>query len=266
MRSARHSLPAAIAAFLLLAGVVPAAAQPAGGSTAAMDGEWHFIIAPYMWFSGIQGDLSVANLPPVEVDAPFSDIVKDLDLALDVHFDARKDRFGLGADVVWSNLGIPVAEDAEIADFNVDVRQLITEGFVYYRAASGGPAENPAHLDVLMGVRYTGTRSRLQAQGAGIEYDSNWVELSWVDLLAGLRFRAPLGSRMAILARADIAGLGSQVTWNLEGDLAFRASAHWVLGAGWRYLDIDYEEGEGIDRRAFQLAYSGPRLWVAYAW
>ena len=87
-----------------------------------------------------------------------------------------------------------------------------------------------------------------------------------MDALAGVKFRAPLGSRLSILGRADVAGFGSNVTWNLEGDLAFLASPHWSIGAGWRYMDIDYDAGEGIERRQIDLAYSGPRVWVAYSW
>jgi hypothetical protein len=231
-----------------------------------MDGEWHFTFAPYMWMSGIKGDLSVANLPSVPVDASFSDIWDSFDFGLEGHFEARKDRFGLGFDFIWSDLGVPVAPEAQIADFTVDVRQLISEGFVLYRAASGGRSDNPAHLDLLLGGRYTGTRTRLQAESAGVEYDSEFQELSWVDAMAGLKFRAPLGSKVALLGRADVAGFGSKLTWNLEGDLALRASEHWSVGMGWRYMDIEYDEGEGVERKLFDLAYNGPRAWFAYSW
>jgi hypothetical protein len=84
--------------------------------------------------------------------------------------------------------------------------------------------------------------------------------------MAGLRFSAPLGSRVAVLGRGDVAGFGSKLTWNLEGDLAVRASERWTLGAGWRHLDIDYEKGSGVDRKALDLAYGGPRVWFSYAW
>lgn len=256
-----------VAVFLLTAGIPAFAQSPSPrGSTSAMDDRWHFTVAPYMWFSGIKGNVSIANLPAVPVDAPFSDVWDSFDFGLEGHFEARRNRFGLGSDFIWSDLGVKVAPNATLADFTVDVRQLITEGFGFYRVASGGRTDNPAHLDLLMGLRYTGTRSRLQAERGGVEYDGEFQELSWVDAMAGLKFRAPLGSRMALLGRADVAGFGSKVTWNLEGDLAFRASEHWSTGAGWRYMDIDYDEGEGVERRQFNLAYNGPRLWFAYSW
>ena len=45
------------------------------------------------------------------------------------------------------------------------------------------------------------------------------------------------------------------------------ASRHWTIGAGWRYMDLDYDnDGEGIELRQFKLAYNGPRVWFAYSW
>jgi hypothetical protein len=251
-------------AIALATTVLPTWAQDR--PTAAMDGQWHFNLAPYMWMSGVNGDVSVANLPPVAVDASFSDILDNFDIGLLGRFEARKDRFGLGVDFVWMNLELPAAQ-TQVADFNVDLRQLVAEGIGFYRVASGGRADNPAHLDVLAGIRYTTARTRLKAESAGGgEASGDFQDLDWVDALAGFKGRAPLGSKLAFLGRIDIAGFGSDLTWNLEGDLAFLASTHWTVGAGWRYMDIDYDSGEGIERKQLQLAYSGPRVWFAYSW
>lgn len=109
---------------------------------------------------------------------------------------------------------------------------------------------------------------RLTAEtSAGVEYDGDTQDLDWLDAMAGVKGRVPLGSRAALLGRADVAGFGSNLTWNLEGDLAFHASQHWTIGAGWRYMDFDYDNGEdGIGFRQYQLAYNGPRVWFAYSW
>jgi hypothetical protein len=88
----------------------------------------------------------------------------------------------------------------------------------------------------------------------------------WVDAMTGVRFRAPLGSRVAFIGRGDVAGFGSKFTWNLEGDLAIALSQHWTTGAGWRHLSIDYDKGTGQDRKVMDVAYDGPRAWFAYAW
>lgn len=252
---------------IILAMAVPTRAQAQDRPTAAMDDQWHFNLVPYMWMSGISGDVSVGNLASIPVDASIGDVLSNFDVGLQTRFEARRNRFGLGFDFSWNNLGVDAAQ-TRAADFELDVRQLISEGLVFYRVASGGRADNPAHLDVIAGARYIGTKTRLTAvSAAGAQYDGEYQTLSWLDGLAGVKFRAPLGSRAAVLGRGDVAGFGSNVTWNFEGDLAFLASQHWTLGAGWRYMDIDYEDdGEALATKQVALAYSGPRVWFAYSW
>jgi hypothetical protein len=257
-----------LAVAITLAMTVPAWAQ--AGPRAAMDGRWHFGITPYMWFTGISGEASVKGLPSVPVDASFSDLWDNFDFGLAGRFEGRKDRLGFGLDLTYNNLGVPVAPGAPVIgrlNLEADVRQLFTEGYGFYRVASGGRSDRPAHLDVILGARYTRTKTLLSAKGPeGIEYGGSSRNLQWVDALVGVRFRAPLGSRVALLGRGDVAGFGSKLTWNLEGDLAVRVSEHWAVGAGWRHMDIDYDEGEGADRKLFDLAYDGPRAWLSYAW
>jgi hypothetical protein len=252
-------------ALLLAAAALPSWAQPEGGPTAAMDGAWHFTIVPYFWASGISGDVSVANVVRVPIDLRFSDVISDVDFGLQAYVEGRKDRIGFGLNVMYVDIGAPVTSDAPAIGrlgLEADVRQTCLEGFAFYRLASGGRRDNPAVLDVLAGARWADSRSRLTATtDAGIAYDGEFQDFGWVDALAGVKFRAPLGSRLALLGRADVAGLGSQVSWNLEGDLAFRASRHWAFGAGWRHWDIDYDDG-----KVFDIAYDGPRAWLSYTW
>ena len=106
------------------------------------------------------------------------------------------------------------------------------------------------------------------AWGSGPPEDQpDWdAHADWVDALIGLRFRAPLGSRVSLLGRGDIAGFGSKFTWNLEGDLAVKLSDRWSLGAGWRHIDIEYDKTDGAERRLYDVALDGPRTWFSYAW
>ena len=259
-----------LVAVALLAASLPSWAQSRGGPAVAMDGAWHFTIAPYAWFSGISGDISVANLAEIPVEATFSDMIEDVDVGLQLHFEGRKDRLGFGVDVFYVDLGVPVEADAPPlaeASLEADMRQLLAEGLFFYRAVTGGRGDTPGYLDLIAGARYTDSRSRLTATSqAGAEYDGEFQDLGWVDAVLGVRGAAPLGSRFMLLGWGDLAGLGSELTWNLEGDVAYLASEHWVVGLGWRHMDIDYDEGEGLDRQVFEIAYDGPRLWFAYLW
>jgi hypothetical protein len=270
MRAGLGAARLASAFVIVLATVVPTWAEATGGPTAAMDGQWHFVVAPYFWFSGLKGDVSVKGLPDVPVDKSFSDIWSDFHFGALGHFEGRKDRLGFVSDLMYLDLHAPVAAGAPVLGqlgLSATVKALTVEGLGFYRVATGGRKDNPGHLDVLVGVRYYGMSSQLNGTVPnGTELAGDKKTLDWADALAGLRFRAPLGSRMALVGRGDVAGFGSKFTWNLEGDLAVRASEHWSLGAGWRHMDIDYDKGSGTDRKLFNVAYDGPRAWFAYAW
>ena len=179
--------------------------------------------------------------------------------------EGRKRRLGFAFDLLYLNLDAPVTgADPVLGPLGVsaDIRQLVTEGLGFYRVVQGERPDNPSHVDLLFGARYVGTSARL---GNDV-LQTGKQDLHWVDAVAGLRFRARLGSRVSLLGRGDVAGFGSKFTWNVEGDLAIHLSERWALGAGWRDLDIDYDKGEGSDRKVFDIAFDGPRTWVAYSW
>ena len=262
-RAARAML--AVVAALGLAAASPAWAQ--GGPGTVMDGQWHFIAAPYFWFAGLKGSVSVKSVV-IPIDESFSDIFSNFHLGFLGHFEGRKDRLGFATDMMYMDVHVPVAAGAPVLGqlgLDTTVKSTTVEGTAFYRAAVGGRKDNPAGLDVLAGVRYYGTSAQLNANLPGGAASTAKETFSWVDGLVGLRFRAPLGSRVAVIGRGDIAGLGSKFTWNVEGDLVGRLSEHWMAGAGWRHMSIDYEK-DGTDHNAFDLAYDGPRVWFAYAW
>jgi hypothetical protein len=253
----------AVACALVLATALPGRAQTPPGQ--AMDDQWHFALVPYFWFAGIDGTVSVKGLPEVPVHKSFSDIISDFDIGLLGHFEGRKNRWGFGFDLVYLNLGAPVAEESPILGplgIQVDVRQLMTEGLAFYRVKSGGREDNPSHIDLVVGARYFGTSARLE----GDVFQTEKQKLSWVDALIGLRFGAPLGSRVILLGRGDIAGFGSKLTWNVEGDLALKLSQRWAVGAGWRHINIDYDKDDDANPKLFDVAFDGPRTWVSYTW
>ena len=246
---------------LVLTAALPSRAQ--AGSPTAMDDDWHFVLVPYFWFAGIDGNVTVRDRIEVPVEKSFSDVISDFDIGLLGHVEGRKRRLGFAFDVMYLNLGAPVAAEAPVLGaVSADVRLLVTEGLGFYRVVNGGGADNSSHLDLLVGARYVGTSARLRSD----VLETGKQDLHWVDAVAGLRFRARLGSRVSLLGRGDVAGFGSSFTWNVEGDLAIHLSERWALGAGWRHFDIDYDKGEGNDRKVFGVAFDGPRTWVVYSW
>src|SRR5262245_5040268 len=229
----RHTAARVIA---LVLGLGAFAAAPVAADTpaaAADDDNWHFFVAPWFWTAGTSGTVSVRGVAEVPLEMSFGDVLDNFDFGLQAHFEARRRRFGLGTDLLYLNLGVPVAEGQPVLDrldLKVDLRQTILEGFGFYRVARGGSRpSNPAYADVLVGLRYFSARTRL----AGDEFEGTERTVEWVDALIGLRGVVPLGDKFSLLGRADVAFLGS-VTWNLNADLRWHLSDHWVVGLGAR--------------------------------
>jgi opacity protein-like surface antigen len=229
-----------------------------------MDGEWHFVFAPYLWASGMKGTVGVSNVVDVPVDVSFGDALEKLDFGFLGRFEGRKDRIGFGADLAYLNLGAEVTGPvAGQVGLGADLRSLTAEGLVTYRAvndAKGGFA------DLLAGARHLGNRAALAAERDGDEIAETEKTLDWVDALVGARFRLSLGEKVGLHGRADIAGFGSDFTWNLLGGLDVALGKSWQLRAGYRYMDVDYDDGQGLERRVWQITYQGPYVAVAKIW
>jgi hypothetical protein len=266
-RWARRSWGGALGAATCLATCLagsPARAQV--GVAPADDGAWHFDVSVPLWAAGLKGTVSLKGLPEQPVEATLSDVMKHFDIGVFSHFEGRKGRAGFGTDVLYLNLGADLATDRPVLGqigLQADVRQLQWESFGFYRLAKGGPEPgNPASADVLVGFRYTGVTARIE----GDAFEGTKRTFGWVDGMFGLRGYAPFGKKAGLRGRGDIAGFGSDFTWQLEGALTLRASEHWSFDAGYRYLDVDYDKGTGVDRKLYKVATRGPVLIVRYAW
>lgn len=236
----------------------------------AQDGRWHYRVAPYLWASGIDGTASMLGVFAVPLEASFSDVMSNLDIGLASAIEARRDRLGIALDFNYINLGADVLADQPLLvgelDLRADVRQLTAEGFGFYRVVTGG-RDQAGHLDLLAGLRYTSTRTRLTGTGlGGDDLEGTRESLDWLDGMAGARFRLPLGSRVGLTGRGDIAGFGSNLTWNARAGLDVALGRRFATGAEYRWLDVDYDSGERLDRRIVELRYAGPLVWVAYSW
>jgi len=264
-------LPCLVLLLVLVYGLVaaPARAQdPDDPYTSS--GRWHFAVSPYLWATGMEGTISFQGTPEVPVDASFSDILENLDLALSLHFEGRRDRWGFALDGMYFKIGATATFDIPVGPpgsspqgkIAVDLQEAVVEGFVFYRLAVGERSVNPGFADAFVGMRYISANQEITTA----RLDLPRRELGWADAVFGLRGYLPLGDRFGLMARGDI-GAGSSFTWSLKGDLHWRVSDRWRVIAGYRYMDVDYEKGEGlVDREVYQMTHSGAEVAVAFGW
>ena len=80
MKSISRAVAPALATVLLCCGVVKAADVTEAAPATISDQAWTFTVAPYLWAAGIDGTVGQPGLPPVDVDASFSDVMKHFDV------------------------------------------------------------------------------------------------------------------------------------------------------------------------------------------
>lgn len=268
MKSSAHRKHSRMAAVLALVLGLVSAGRTVGAQTSASgadDSKWHFALTPYLWGTSMKGTASFLGIPEQPVEASFGDIWSNLDFAFLGRLEARKGQWGLATDTVFMNLGarIPVGVVLGKLEPEVDMRQFAAEGIAFYRFHGRAPAKGTAgFVDLLAGARYNSVSGQLK----GKEFERTRRELTWTDALAGVRFQAPMGARWSFAGRGDVAGFGSKLTWQLEGNLWYGLSQRWALGAGYRYLDTDYDKGTGINRKVWKMVNQGPVISFVYGW
>ena len=236
-------------------------APPARGEEAAAPGGgWSLALTPYVWFTGLDGDIGVIpGLPAASVDAGFDDLIENADFAFMLAAEVRRGRFGVVTDVTYLGLSTdgdtpgPLFDDAEVES---DTVFATVAGF--YQAVAG----DGFSLDVFAGARiwYVDTRIDL---GAGLlPARSVQDDELWADPVVGLRWNAGLGRGFFLAGAADIGGFGvaSDFTWQLLGTLGYRFNDRFAARAGYRHLAVDYED----DGFVWDVDLSGPILGASF--
>lgn len=209
---------------------------------------WTFAVAPYLWAISLDGTAKVKGIE-ADVDVPFSDALKDLSFGAMLLVDARRGRFGIGVNGVFTR----VSPDDEVGPIEIDVTSDLAQLGVgpYYRvvewqfgeSASGRPLR--VIVEPTAGVRLNHLRLELEVR-RGRQFDDSET---WVDPIIGTRFAVDLAERWMLSGEADIGGfgVGSDFAWNVQGFLGYRASVFGqptTFTIGYRALYVDYDHND----------------------
>lgn len=247
---------------ILIGFVTPASAadlpEPGAGEPITEPG-WTFTLAPYLWATGLKGDIGVDGLPEVDVDVSFSDVLKHFDIGFMGAGEARYDRFGILTDLLYVKLSAHDGVNTRFIDADIDLTQkeLTTLGAFEYRVLEG----EGGSLDVLAGGRLWWLKTELDFDGAKIDASGSDSE-TWVDPIVGLKGRINLGSDVYLAGWGMIGGFGvsSEFFWDAMGGLGYQVSDSFSLFAGYRGLSVDYKN----DGFVFDVDMNGPLLGAVF--
>lgn len=224
--------------------------------------EWYFSAAPYIWFAGMDGELTVRGLD-ADIDVGFDDILDVLKLGAIGHFEAKKNQWSLMADLVF----LSIEDDADtpgrlVSKIEAGMDTWIVELGAAYDFPAKPFAKNPNRMrsfSLLGGLRYTSLEMKL-------DFDS-FLSISdierhrdWVDPYVGFRGNIRWSEKWTSSFRADVGGfgVGSDFVYQLRFNQILKLNEKTDFVFGYRHLDYDYEDGSGRNQFRFDASMSGP--------
>ena len=217
--------------------------------------DWSFTIAPYVWAAGMKGTAAtLPPLPPIDVDASFSDILKNLDIAAMVSMELRYRKFAAYADIVYSDISGDADTPRGILFDNIEVE---SETFIgtfggAYRVLEG----EQGFLDLLAAARVWSVDTTLNLDGGLLADREIQDNQNWVDPVVGIKGRYFFGHGVFLQWLGHVGGtsVNSDSTWDVFGGLGYEFNDTVSAVAGYRHLEVNYEHN-GFE---FDVQMSGP--------
>ena len=214
---------------------------------------WTFEFTPYLWATGLQGDIDVGPTAPlVSVDAGFDDIIKHTKFAFMGRFEARYDKWGLISDIAYLSVKVSGAGPLGFVDGALKSKTLFGTFVGSYRLVE----QQSFWLDGLAGARAWWLSNTLDITAPGPTALSATRDQNWIDPIVGLRARAYVRPDLYLEFYGDACGLGvgAKSDWQVAGLLGYQYSRSVSLFGGYRYLAVNYSR----DNFLFDVNMSGP--------
>lgn len=230
----------------------PVAVDPNGNG----NDQWVLTSTPYLWISGMKGDVAVSSdLPTIPIDWSFGEILDMFKFGLMGAGGARRNRFVAEYDFMFMNLGASKdigIRDPDFLTAKVGSKMFVLTGVAGYRAVD----DKSLSVDVLGGGRFTYMKTSLDLEGPNRSHEGSTAE-TWIDPIVAMRLKGNLGGKWGYSAYGDIGGFGivSHITWQALGQIDYRIGKNAELSAGWRHLEVDYSNKSGF---LMDAAMDGP--------
>ncbi len=248
-------------------GVVTTFLATPSAITAADEADgWQFIATPYLWGTGIKGDLTLRGID-VDVDLGFEDLFDATEFGFQTYLELRREKFGFYA--APSYLKLSGDSDSMLGDADFEQHFWLVEGGGFYNVFYRN-GEKPFSIDLLAGARYWNIDTSVDIEGAGplgADLAIGGI-IDIIDPVVGLRARHYLTPKLSLGFRGDVGGFGisngdtSDFSWQAIVLLGYEFTDRYAVFAGYRALGIDAEGGnEELD-----LTFQGVLLGLQITW
>ena len=226
---------------------------------------WKFVIAPYIWGVGLNGNTEVGpyNVP---VHQTFGDIVNKLDIAGMLYFSASKNKVGVFVDALYSKISTSASDDGISAkatnNYGIFTNAVTYEAYKQYFSHPGSEIIVTPYI----GARETINDTTINASYGHIT-DSVSGNYTWVDPVAGARVDLQFNHNWSFVFFGDGGAISStNYTYRVEGLFGYKPTsfktARFYLG--YQLLREDYTTGSGLKTFGWNMNNFGPVLGVAF--
>lgn len=217
---------------------------------------WNFLIEPYIMFPNMSGDVGLANLPDVTIDADPSDIFSNLKMGAMLYLEASNEKWNINSDLLYMDLSQGVESGVVINNGEVSAKQLGWEVAGLYKVKP--------YLEVGVGGLLNSIKSdvniNLNQIGGGTNNRYKALTETWFDPMIVAVFKSVPGKKFIYTIRGEIGGfgVGSDLAWQVQAYAGYRFSKLFQLTGGYRAIGLDYENGSGRDRFVYNVVTYGP--------
>ena len=225
-------------------------------TTAQTESGWSNQGLLYLLGPTLDGTTGVGDLQ-TEVDLGMSDVFDAIDKGLLGMYRGEGERWGMLVDVVYMDLKMDAEGSLGVLSGELELEQTLAIASATWRLNESLQLMGGAmYADLSTDIALTGPQTTRMAS----------ISEDWLDPLVGVLFETPVGAGWEFSGSAQVGGfgVGSDLVVILSGAMFYRFNDWSSLSLGYRYLDFDYDDGEGPDRFKFDMKQHGPLIGVRF--
>lgn len=218
--------------------------------------KWNFLADVYLMFPYMDGETGIGENLILPVDATAGDIFSNLKLGAMVYLEAKTDKWTITSDFVYMNLNQEITPTVLLNSGEVTFRQFIWETAGLYRITDFWDAGIGGRLNYLEAE----VDARINQIPGGTEGVFGRKHKTWWDPLIITKLKTDINDSWLLQFRGDVGGfgVGSDLTWQLQGYVGYRFTELFQLTGGYRVLYNDYANGTAPREFVFNMYEHGP--------
>lgn len=208
--------------------------------------KWNYQADLYMMFPNMKGETGIGNLPVANIDADVSDILGHLKMGAMFYLEVTNNDWTISSDFLYMKL-----EQDVIPKTIITGGKLVMEETAWELA---GLKKVQPWLDLGLGARLVNLQSEIDIQTVG-DLRSGSIYKTWVDPVIIGRAKGDFSDKLFWQFRGDFGGfgIGSDFTWQAQANIGYEFSKLFQTSIGYRYIAIDYDNGDGSDQFIYNV-------------